>query len=66
MERAINKLRQRRPHVSYEAEALGAAELNRLLAGWLDDLLPEPLDDVLNREAAERGQLRALLSGGSG
>jgi hypothetical protein len=51
-----------RPHVSYEAEALGQAELNRLLAAWLDALLPRPVSAVLKREAAEREQMRALLN----
>jgi hypothetical protein len=53
----------RRPHLSYEAEAIGQAGLNRLLTAWLDEQLPEPLDDVLAREQAEREQLRALLNG---
>ena len=54
-----------RPHISYEAEALGLRELNRLLAGWLDALLPVPLAEVREREQAEREALRALLNGGS-
>ena len=37
--------------------------LNRLMAGWLDALLPVPLADVLEREAAEHEALRALLDG---
>jgi hypothetical protein len=53
-----------RPHVSYEAEALGQAELNRLLAAWLDDLLPVPLEEITGREQAERDMLRTLLNGG--
>ena len=53
------------PHLSYEAGALGQAELNRLLAGWLDALLPVPLADVLEREQAEREAWRARLGGGS-
>lgn len=53
-----------RPHLSYEAEALGAAELNRLLAAWPDDLLPEPLADVLEREHAECEEARRLLGWG--
>jgi hypothetical protein len=35
--------------------------LNRLLTGWLDGLLPEPLDDVLEREREQREELRELL-----
>lgn len=50
-----------RPHVSYEAEALGQRALTALLAGWLDGLLPEPLEDVLEREEAERERLAEEL-----
>lgn len=50
-----------RPHESYEAEALGQRALIALLTDWLDGLLPEPLDDVLEREQAQRDQLRDLL-----
>jgi hypothetical protein len=57
------RFRDGHPHVSYEAEALGATELNRVLAAWLDDQLPEPLERVHEREAAESEQLRALLDG---
>ena len=46
-----------RPHVSYECEALGQRRLAEMLAGWLDRLLPEPLEDVLEREDAERERL---------
>ena len=57
------RYRDCRPHISYEAEALGLRELNRLRAGWLDALLPVPLEAVLEREQAEREALRALLNG---
>jgi hypothetical protein len=57
------RYRDGRPHISYEAEALGQARLSDLLAAWLDSLLPVPLQDVLERQQAERGQLRALLDG---
>jgi len=59
------RYRDGRPHISYEAEALGVRELNRLLAGLVDDLLPEPLETVQEREQAEREALRVLLNGGS-
>jgi hypothetical protein len=49
------------PHQSYECEALGVTELNRLLESWLDGLLPEPLADVQERERAQREELRELL-----
>jgi hypothetical protein len=59
------RYRDGHPHVSYEAEALGQAGLNRLLATWLDSLLPVPLEETTGREAAEREALRHLLNGGS-
>jgi hypothetical protein len=59
------RYRDDRPHVSYEAESLGQAGLNRLLDAWLGALLPQPLSDVREREQAEREALRALLNGGS-
>jgi hypothetical protein len=34
------------------------------VAGWLDALMPVPLADVLEREQAEREQLRELMNGG--
>jgi hypothetical protein len=58
------RYRDGRPHDSYEAEALGQRQLTALLAGWLDGLLPEPLDDVLEREDAERAEARRLLGWG--
>jgi hypothetical protein len=51
-----------RPHDSYECEALGQGVLNRLLAGWLDTFLPEPLADIEEREEAQREEMRALLT----
>ena len=59
------RYRDGNPHVSYEAEALGQPELNRLLAAWLDALLPVQLENVLASEQAERQALRALLNGGA-
>jgi len=50
---------------SYEAGALGAAELNRLLTASLDERLPVPLAETARREQAEREALRALLNGGT-
>jgi hypothetical protein len=51
------------PHVSYEAEALGHGELNRLLSDWLGEQLPVPIEQIAQREQAEREQLRELLDG---
>lgn len=55
------RFRDDRPHESYEAEALGQRALIGLLAGWLDGLLPAPLEDVLERERAERRRLAEEL-----
>jgi hypothetical protein len=52
-------------HEAIETEALHQEVLAGILRGCLDDL-PEPLECVLEREQAEREQLRALLNGGSG
>jgi len=55
------RYRDGRPHVSYECEALGQATLPGLLAGWLDELLPEPLADVQERERVQRERLAEVL-----
>jgi hypothetical protein len=55
-----------RPHVSYEAEALGHGGLNRLLAAWLGEQLPVPLEEITGREHAERAMLRTLLTNREG
>jgi hypothetical protein len=52
-----------RPHVSYEAEALGQGTVVDMLTDWLDDLLPEPLADVQEREEQERAEVADLLDG---
>jgi hypothetical protein len=61
----IDKLDQRyKPAKHYEAiecEALGQGVLVRLIRKHLDSLLPEPLDVVREREAAQRVQVRQLL-----
>ena len=50
-----------RPHVSYEAEALGQGRLTEILAVWLDALLPRPLAAVLEREEPQRERIAAVL-----
>lgn len=52
-----------RPHVSYEAEALGQGRLAELLTAWLDERLPRPLGDVQEREQAQRERVAAVLRG---
>jgi hypothetical protein len=50
-----------RPHLAYEAEAIGQAVITRLVREALDNLLPEPLQDVLEREIQQRRDMKRLL-----
>ena len=50
-----------RPHEAVETEALGQERIVRLVRATLDAMLPEPLEDVLEREEAERGPVRDAL-----
>ena len=67
---AITKLDKRyKPAKEYEAiecEALGQGVLVRIIRKHLDSLLPEPLADVLEREARQRATMRRLLRRGGG
>lgn len=49
------------PHEAYECEALGQGPIVELLRARLDELLPEPLEDVLEREREQREQVRKAL-----
>lgn len=53
--------RDGRGHWAVEVEALGQAGLVALVRDQLDELLPEPLPDVLAREREQRDQVRRLL-----
>jgi hypothetical protein len=46
-----------------ETEALSQRVIQRILTEHLDAMLPEPLADVLERERAERVQVREVLEG---
>jgi hypothetical protein len=46
------RYRDRRPHLAIEAEALGQVRVQNLMRSILDARLPEPLDDVLERQHA--------------
>lgn len=48
-----------------ETEALSQPVLTGILTARLDELMPEPLAGVLDRERADREALRELLDGGS-
>ena len=62
---SITKLDHRykpaRPVVAFETEALSQTIIQNLLIDRLDDLLPEPLEDVLVREEEQRREVEALL-----
>jgi hypothetical protein len=55
--------RTRTTHPSVETEALSQQRIVSIVRTRLDMLLPEPLEDVHEREEAERGRLRELLEG---
>jgi len=48
-------------HDAVETEALGQAEIIRLLEEALQAMLPEPLDDVEARAEEQREAIRRLL-----
>lgn len=50
-----------RPHVSYEAEALGQGRLAEILTTWLDRRLPAPLVAVQERERTQREAAAQVL-----
>jgi hypothetical protein len=49
-------------HDSYECEALSQKRIIEILERRLDDLLPEPLEAVLEREAQQRAAMLKLIS----
>jgi hypothetical protein len=53
----------RRPHLAVELEALGQRRITALVREALEDLLPEPLDDVRVREGRERAAIARRLNG---
>jgi hypothetical protein len=50
-------------HEAWEAEALGQGTIQRLVRDALDALLPEPLEDVLEREQVQREHVAEILDG---
>jgi hypothetical protein len=54
--------RDRVGHWAWEVESLGQAGLVALVRDTVDSLLPEPLADVLEREAAQRTRLAEYLA----
>jgi hypothetical protein len=50
-------------HEAWETEALGQSLIVELVRNALDGLLPEPLDDVLERERRQRVDVARILDG---
>jgi hypothetical protein len=50
-----------REYQAWEAEALGQGTIQRLVRDALDDLLPEPLESVLEKERRQRQRVAELL-----
>jgi hypothetical protein len=48
-------------HQAVETEALSQRLIVSIVRGWLDGLLPQPLDRVLVREQRERARLRRII-----
>src|SRR5262249_58317913 len=63
VEKIDRRFRPPRVHTAVEVEALGQGVVTGIIRKALDALLPEPLKDVLVREAAEREHAEALLRG---
>lgn len=51
-----------RYHDAVETEALGQSEIVAIVRGRLDSLLPEPIDDALEREQQQRDDVARLLA----
>jgi hypothetical protein len=49
-------------HEAVETEALGQTFIVNLVREWLDSLLPEPIEDVREREKRQRARMRAALA----
>jgi hypothetical protein len=61
IEKVDHRYKPPRAYEAIECEAVGQVTLENLLRKWLEALLPEPLEDVLEREAEQRENLRAAL-----
>ena len=55
------RYRDGNPHEAFECEALGQRAIERIVRDRLDALLPEPIEDILERERQQRAAVRRLL-----
>jgi hypothetical protein len=63
IEKTDKRFRPVRVHAAVEVEALGQGAVTGIIRDALDSLLPEPLEDVQEREDEQREQARARLLG---
>lgn len=61
IDKTDNRTKPARRYAAVECEAVGQLTLEQILRDRLDQLLPEPLNDVLVREVAERAAVIDLL-----
>jgi hypothetical protein len=55
------RFRDKKPHLAYEAEALGQALVTQIIRDRLADLAPVPLAEILEREKEQAEQVERLL-----
>lgn len=63
MTKSDNRYKPPRVHEAIETEALGQGLIVGLLRARLDELMPEPLGDVLERQRAQRAEVAEQLEG---
>jgi hypothetical protein len=62
IEKRDKRFKDGRPHQAFEVEALGQAMVTSIVRRRLEQLAPEPLEGVLEREVKERAKIVKLLS----
>jgi hypothetical protein len=55
------RYRDGRPHLAYEAEALGQSLVMQIIRDRLEELAPVPLAEILDLEDQQRQQVEELL-----
>ncbi|MEE8551416.1 MAG: hypothetical protein V3T08_09215 [Gemmatimonadota bacterium] len=61
-----HRYRPPKPYEAWECESLGQRRIIDLVTTALDELLPEPLSNVLEREADQKAELEGFLAGMGG
>jgi hypothetical protein len=62
IDKTDNRNKPPKHYQAVECEAVGQSVLERLLREFLDARIPEPIDNVREREAQERVDVAALLN----